>query len=517
MQAAGVVALARQRPRTAFAALFALFGILVGAWAAATPIGQTPDEWAHIVRASSVVHGEVVLGNGKAVDAHRGDPVRVPQLLARRSAQTACYRHHASIPVSCAAAPSGSQRLVASATTAGRYPPLYYAAVGWPLLLFGAHTYTFYVMRLVTVVLSALLLASGALAALRLRARFTMAGYAVALTPMVAYLGGMVNPNGLEITGSLALWPNLLLWLDGPTRRDRRAGLLGAVIAAAAVVLARTAAIAWVGVAVLAVLVLVRRHWFRTEVLSRRGLTLIGAVIAAVVAATAWALAVNETAIAPIHTATFTPTHYTLLHNMHRAAAMLMHWLRQAIADFGWLDTQLAQPYYDLYFAAFFVIVGLGVIGVLRGRWRPGLAAAITSVLAVLATCYFAARTANELRITFWQGRYSIATAAGVPIVIAFAAGSWRGRFRWAAAIVAAVTTAALGVLHIAGFLRFFHRNTVGLARPFTWGGTWHPPLGIVLWLVLLLLSLAALCALTVASAAGADDLEPEQDRAVPA
>lgn len=509
MAFSSVPAQLRRRPRATFAALFLGYALLLGAWGAATPLGQTPDEWAHIFRASAVVHGQILISQPGPIDAHGGDKVRIPQTLSRRNADTRCFRFHPSVPVSCAKKPSGSQRNVSTVTTASRYPPLYYEAVGWPLL-FGAHTSTIYLMRLMEVLLASLLLASGASAALRLRARFTMTGYALAVTPMVAYLGAMINPNGLEIAAGASLWANLLLWLDGPEPRDRRAGLIGSAVAATAMVLVRTVAIAWVGVAVLSVLVLIRREWFVSQVRTRKAILPIGVVVAAIGAAGVWALAARETDIAPITSGHFTPTHYTLLHNMHRAYQDLMHWLRQAIANFGWLDTPLKQPMYDLYFTAFFVLVGLAVLGIVRGRWRPGLAAAITVGLAVLATVYFAARGANTLKLSFWQGRYSLPTAMGVPIMLGYAAGSWSQRVRWLAGLVSAAAVSLVAIVHVDGFITFFTRNTAGLRHALTVSGRWQPPLGIVTWLVVLVVALVFFVGVSALAAVGFVD-EPVQ------
>lgn len=514
MAFSSVLAQLRQRPRAAFAALFVAYALLLGAWGAATPLGQTPDEWAHIFRASSVVQGQILISQPGPIHAHGGDKVRIPQSLARRSADTDCFRFEPLIPVSCARKPSGSQRDITTVTTASRYPPVYYAAVGWPLL-FGTRTATIYLMRLVAVILGSLLLASGASAALRLRARFAMTGYTVAITPMVAYLAAMINPNGLEIAAGPALWANLLLWLDGPDQRARRAGLIGSAVAASAMVLVRTVAIAWVGIAVLAVLVLVRREWFMSQVRTRRAILPIGVVAAAMAAAGWWALAAREADIAPI-TYYYTPTHYTLLHNMNRAFQYMTIPLRQALADFGWLDTPLRQPVYDLYYAAFFALVGLAVVGVVRGRWRPGLAAAISFGLVVLATAYFAARSANTLKLSFWQGRYSLPIAVGVPILLGYTAGSWTRRARWLAGLLSLAVVSLVAFVHVDGFLTFFTRNTAGFDHALTLSGHWQPPLGIVTWLVVLIVAWLFFLALSAASAVGFSDDAPPVAEAVP-
>ena len=57
-----------------------------------------------------------------------------------------------------------------------------------------------------------------------------LAGLALAVTPTVVFLGGALNPNGVEIAAAIALWCGLLELLSDRQRRpDRRMALRLAV------------------------------------------------------------------------------------------------------------------------------------------------------------------------------------------------------------------------------------------------------------------------------------------------
>ena len=125
-------------------------------WSIATPIGANNDERAQLIKAASVVRGQVV---GQSVN-----PTSAAQLSTADRANLAyCRTQHTSadcdaavtivsvpesiahftVPAcyilyvygsSCGHGLQGSGREVPAATYVGRYPPLYYAIVGLPSL-----------------------------------------------------------------------------------------------------------------------------------------------------------------------------------------------------------------------------------------------------------------------------------------------------------------------------------------------------------------------------------------------
>jgi hypothetical protein len=510
-----VVRMSPVKPIRGFAGLFALFFGLITAWAMATPIMQAPDEWAHLYRAESIVLGQVLVSRPGAIDPVRGDPVRIPEALVAREKASRCFQFLAKVAVSCARPPMDRQGLVDTSTPASRYPPVYYALVGWPLW-FGVHGWTLYLMRIVAVALSAAFLASAGLAAVRLGGGLTATGVFVAVTPMAAWLSGMVNPNGLEIAAAVALWPNLLLWLLGKTPTLRRAGLIHSTVAASTMILTRTVAAAWVVVAVASVLVLLRREWIREQLANRRVRVAIGAVVGVLAASALWAQVSRATQVGPLTAYHFRQTHFTLAHNLGRAYDRLDILWHQAIAVFGWLDTPVSATVYHLFDAALALLIGSAAVGVFRGRWRVGVAAVLAGALTAGVTIYLAASVANRLHIGFWQGRYSLPMGVGVPVLLGFAAGAWRGRGRLAAGAVAILAGVLASAVQLGGFLQFFHRNSVGVSKPLSLHGGWQPPLGIVPWLVLLVLSMGGLVLFACWAAIRADEVDGPSAGPVP-
>lgn len=88
----------------------------------------------------------------------------------------------------------------------GAVPPLHYLLVGWSSLFLGAEA-SIYGMRLVSAVLTAVLLTWGAFRLSQLPRRHPLTwGIAVAVTPMCLFLGATVNPQGLEIAAAFSFW-----------------------------------------------------------------------------------------------------------------------------------------------------------------------------------------------------------------------------------------------------------------------------------------------------------------------
>ena len=68
-----------------------------------------------------------------------------------------------------------------------------------------------YLARLVSGVIAAALVATAVQLAVAARSRFLVAGVAVALTPIAAFLSGVINPSALEISAALLVWVSGLL------------------------------------------------------------------------------------------------------------------------------------------------------------------------------------------------------------------------------------------------------------------------------------------------------------------
>lgn len=174
----------------AVGAATALLVLLVTAsWSAVIGRYGGPDEPAHVLRSFAVAHGDLL---GEPVDelppGYRA--VEVPSALG--TGDPACYRFDPTATSTCAEAlPGGDVRV---ATSAGTYPPVYYAMVGLPARVLGVSDDPF-ALRLVA---AAWIAVGCALVAHRLRSPARALLVAVA-PPSCWFLWGVVNPNAWEV------------------------------------------------------------------------------------------------------------------------------------------------------------------------------------------------------------------------------------------------------------------------------------------------------------------------------
>ena len=125
--------------------------------------------------------------------------------------------------------PGDTGSTVDTSTYVGTYQPVYYAAVGWPTLLFPPDSGVL-VARIVSALIVAALLASALTTMATFGGAVSVAATMLAITPAFIYLMGVVNPSGIEIAASLALWSTLLALFSDP-RAPRRVVVRAAVAA----------------------------------------------------------------------------------------------------------------------------------------------------------------------------------------------------------------------------------------------------------------------------------------------
>ena len=137
-------------------------------------------------------------------------------------------------------------------TSAGNYNPLYYLAVGLPSRVLSGEP-AIYAMRIVSGLLCSLFLAATLFATTQFaNRRWPVVAAGVAVTPMVLYLAGAINPNALEIVTTSAVFVNLCLVLENVRDLSRfRFNIV--VVGVSAAVLANTRALSllWLALAVL--------------------------------------------------------------------------------------------------------------------------------------------------------------------------------------------------------------------------------------------------------------------------
>lgn len=456
----------------------------------ATPFGIGPDESNQMIRAAEVVRGDVFTptvrnGNGLMWQAHL--PLEYGKVIFAEQ----CFANKAVVPASCAQIPAHGP-VTLTWTPFGSYPLTYYALAGWPTFLPDIR-WADLVTHLLTAAICAALLAGAFLTALEARRRLLLLGLTVAVTPAVLYNVGTINPSALTIAAAIAAWTSLAVMATGsetPTKRQcLRAGIAMALLA-----VARPDSLLWLGAAVAVCAILAGRARLNALVRLRRVQVTAGAVAMAVAAAAGWAIHADYP-----HTTAWTAD--TTLHIPVLTA--VVHHL-QSLPFFG--ETMLTAPgTHDLvlpqvlefaYLAMLAALVGAAAV---RGSWRgrTALAAAVAAAVGLPAALEAAG---VDLTGYFWQARYSLPVAVGVPVVASLVAarpgaGLHRPRLSLSRLVVG-LAVALVAAVQGYAFYQSLHRYTVGSNAPWnhlSGAGSWSPPVVPARWLLVIFLALDVL------------------------
>ena len=458
---------AQRRP---FVVLFGLFLVTTTASAAWHPLYSAPDEPTHLIRAAAVVRGQFRYAETTPVPGLRVSKVRVPRVFADSIYTPQCYFFKNETPASCAPLPAGTDD-VDGLTAAGHYPPLYYLLVGAPTLIWKSNI-AVYMVRLVGAALCSVFLAAAVSIAVRMRRPLLVAATAAAATPMVLYLTSVVNPSGLEISATLCFWTALAA--VGLTRDLRWRGPLSwAVVSAVVVASVRPIGPLWVVVAVAITAASGLLSPIR-ELLRVRAVRRAAAIVAAAVLGTvAWLAIVGGAGLtgAPIED----PSRAWIL-----SIGLTGQRLTQMVAFYGWLDAPvpIAVP---IVWAL--VLVALVVAALAIGSRRRQIAGVLLLIVVVFAIPIpFEILQADTVGL-FWQGRYTLPAAVGVPILVAAAASGRRLRRAATAAPLVAGLLVVMLAAHTVAVVSGIRRFAVGLSGPLTffWDSSWDPPISHLL------------------------------------
>ncbi|HJV08201.1 MAG TPA: DUF2142 domain-containing protein [Acidimicrobiales bacterium] len=464
--------------------VFLLLFVLIGAWAIATPPYAGPDEPAHVIRADSLIHGELlgtsIPGQPDAVVA-----VHAAEIYTSNAERLGCWPFYPDNTPECTGEFVGSGRRVATKTHVGRYNPLYYAIVGIPAR-FSASSTTVYLMRLTGAALSAGLVALAATALLsRPRASVSLLGLAFAFTPMAAFLGGVVNVSGMEISGAIALWAGGLVAADPSTPPNGRGrAIVAATAGGCALVASRGLSVVFlaaiVGLVLAAVTVRPRTAMLRDPRV-RLGVRIVAAVT---LASVAWILWADSLAFVPLNRVEGTASALRLTAGGTDAFTWGM------IGLFQWLDTPAPVVTYYTW------VVGVGALAALglalaprRLRWVLGLAIAATFVVPFLQVPTSASTG------LIWGGRYSLPLAAGVPVLAAYGLSMGSPAIIDVVRRLGRLLVVGWGVGFAAAFYWTGHRNAVGASGPVLYLGRerWNPPVPYSVLTLLVVVSIGGL------------------------
>lgn len=452
---------------------FVVTFVLVGLWALTSPLFSGPDEPAQVIRSVSLVHG-TLLGRPVAGPASPTTRVSIPAWLSGANTAQDCFAGKPDVSAQCEPPLSSASGSVVTTTYAGRYPPLYYAIVGWPSLIFSGKL-ALYLMRLASAAASAAFLAGALYCASRsTHTRGLVVGLALVLTPQVVFLAGVINPSGLEITSAICVWTAALVACEDGAPPGAVLGWL----TAAAVVMVNIRGLSPLLLLVmgLTVALYAGRQGLLDLFRDRRTKTCLAGVVALGMVAVVWVLAAGALRVRT--SGTPLPGSAGPWLTLGLTLENLGSETLQMVGAFGWVDTYLPAACYVLWLGlvAGFVCSGIG------SKLTRCRATLVTFALATVAvpTALLLARS-NNLGI-FGQARDWMPLWVGLPLLVGHAihigpgeAGGWRGALgRW-------LRRCALGsipVLQVFAWIWALRRYATGsghLARSSP--AAWRPPI----------------------------------------
>ncbi len=496
------------RPDAARSVVIAIligYFMLGAAWAFAGPYDSSADEQDHIVRAAGVVNGQVA-PKPQDVAFHTGAIQTVPRSLVHNM----CWQFASEKSAACDNQGFADRTPVAMPTKVGRYNPVYYAVVGWPLR-YSPTMRGLWMSRLLTSLLVAGLLAMAASAALRWsRHRVMLTGVVLMATPAVLNLAGTLNPSALEVAAGILLFSALIPLLDVDREIEPRMVWYAGV---AAVVLATVRGLGpfWLGVAGLVLLVPLRRAQLTRLWTAPRFFVWSWVVAVAVLASVVWTLRMHALTLG--RTDPINPPYKTAQIVEFVTMTRWVEHLSQMVAGLGWLDIPV-PPYVTLLW---YVMLGLLVVGgLLFGDRASRYRIAAITLIAFIVPMFTDGLTAT-LNDYPSQGRYLMPLFAGAVLLAGEAlvrAGVLTGRR--ATTLIRAIGIVVMPVLQVTCLAAAMVRWQSGASQdwrrphfdPFT--GAWHPGVGSGLPMILGVVGVAVLaCAFWDATAAGQPDPLP--------
>lgn len=462
--------------RSWFLPSFLVLLFLSWSWAFASPIAAIPDEPAHVTKAAAVARGQ--LGGTQVGTDGPLLAVDVPRYIRYVDAMT-CFARHLDKTPTCAPQLDGDpDATVKALTTAGLYNPIYYAIVGWPSLAASGFP-AVYVMRFVSALLSSFFLAAafGAVSQLR-RNKWTLITLSGAITPMILFLNGSVNPNSLEYATTAAIAANLLLLLQ-KSSSERLPILPIAITTAAAALLANTKALSLLWLLIVVLAVMLTATGAQLKRLAKTPAVLAGAGVIALACAFAirWIVRHDSLSSKPFEGAGLEPADGVEI-MLDKTFSHMIGWIGQ----FGWLELDAPVGVLAFWMAIIFVAT-FSVLLFTRGRAR--IAALLLALSLIVLPIALQAQVISEQGI-IWQGRYILALFVPFMLMAGFAldrslVGPIPTPGRRALGAVVSIAVFA----QIITFVWVLRRYTTGLSLDVRWGDMlgapeWQPPLGIV-------------------------------------
>ena len=452
----------RSNALAAWLVTFALVAALTGLWGLATPLFASADEQAHVVRAASVGRGELI-GKTPRSSLLRGYRfVTLPAIYDSAGHHLDCFAQRPNHDASCHSFKGSETRTKSVITEAGPYPPTYYLVVGGVSRVWPTATGAVYLMRLTSVFITALFVTIAVRALSRMpEPRVALVGLAVALTPMVLAFGGTVNPSALELAAAVATWACglVMVWELREGKNPSRGLVLQLGVAASALVLARQISMLWLAITALILGGLLGKDELRR--LSQLAAARVWGVVIVVCTAAqvSWIVRAHGFNLTvPIGFEAHFSNYDIARETVGRIGGLYVEMLGKP----GWLDTTLPALTYLLLTAA---LGALALLAVAVGMRRYLVGMFVTILVTIAAPIAFEAWLARTYGF-YWQGRYTLPFALGVPLLAVFALQTELGarvvRRGWFVPALGGM----LVVAHVLAFYQALRRWSVGTNGP---------------------------------------------------
>ncbi len=466
------------------------------AWALATPLLAGPDEPSHIITAAADVRGHVIKPEVPK-EPQAIQSVRLPLTFADMQSESLCLELSTG-PANCQLPPAQCKSLtnadapcglpaqsggaIATATTyTGRYPPLYYLFVGSPTLLWTSSG-VIYVMRLLSVLLSGLLIALALYAVRRWSTTpMIVGGLALALTPSAVYLMAVINPNGFEIASAISVWVTGMVLVRGQWEEPPVLLVCIVGVCLSLLLLARASSPVW-AVLIVVILALASRQSMWAPLRRSRAVRWWTAIVAIVgVVAVGSIEALHSSIVLP---AGQTEAGVSLVTIAKTTLGQSNTLLREMIGVLGWNNAPVPLFTTVVWYAGLAIMAVMALASVRGTGVRPLSAVVATAAITVAAPVLYNVATARTSGYLF-NGRYTLPIAVGVAVVgstlVPVSTRAWlRG---------VGIVTFFVALANVVAFVWVLRRYMVGEdgpSNPFAHvAGYWNPP--IPFWVLVLL------------------------------
>lgn len=437
-----------------FLLFFAFSAMIAISWSLANPIFASPDEGQHMIRAEGMVRGQLA------------SPYRVPSLPV---GSENCFAFHTEISADCMEL-NWSTDLRSISTANDNYPPTFFAVAGLPTRIVKGETGA-YAMRILCALLCSTFVALALSTMVDALDRNLAALVVVtALTPMVFFLSGMVNPSALAACAGLCFWCAVLFVPQNVNGRMTAVHLAG--VSMTVLLSLRRDSVYW-AVSIVAIAALICGVEGVCAFLRSRSGKL-WMFICSVVGFLSY-LGFGRGAGNSFVDNSGLASDLSENHNF-TAVSWLTEYLRQHIGKFGMIDTNLPEPAYLL---AYLVLGGTLIAALVFAPRRSSV------ILGLLFLCCLGIPVLiGFFRFPYFQSRYMLPLSIGL---FPFAARSLQAvSLRALPRRLGVMASISFVVLQVVGLAQNQRRYSVGSTG--TWWfplrDVWDPPIGSSLFFI---------------------------------